>query len=756
MGSKYPRQNSLPPSLRGSGTRRRETAPPSALTPEMMLEMGVDFLRRKGVPALLLAFLAAGLVGFAAYSILPVEYRAVAQIRISAPKESYPENFIKTQKDFITSTPVLNAALNLPEAKVLPFVQDSLDPVSMLRARLKVESEPNSEIVDVSMAGVDAAEVQALVNAVIDAYVEKSKDTKTVALENEEKILRQQVANHELEIERLRRLQRSLSDEVGQPDPDSTRADLESLTKEVAEKRKQRDELRLKKLSLASELELLENSPPTLTPEEERELRERRDRPLEEALAKLELRAEGIRTNSLLGERDPEYTRVMNYVNRQRAKAEEELGEQRGQLLEGARERQNRTIDGIKGNLKVVEETERLLDTQRLALESRIEKIQKIVADIDGYRAKIGELQTSVSEINKSLQEISRSTLANNITVYKAELPRIAASGKKRLLALAGGPVGAFGFVLLVFWLVDYRLKLVSRAEHLERIMPVPVLGILPIIPKGISLPADEDYAESNKFHKQWIAMLEAINSLRITLTFAPPRHGEEKPNAPKVSSLLITSARDGEGKSTLSAHLAVSFARAGSRVVLVEADMHRPTQFERFGVERSPGLADVLQGTVDISEIIQETAQPGLYLLCAGSAVDDLTGILTPEKLDATFGYLRRHYQTIIIDAPPVLPVYDALLLARQAEQTLLCAMCNHSQTYALQQSLGRLGSVGVEVAGIVVAGSAPSAKYQYYYAGKKGGRPASSGYPSRSTIGRAIDDAPITLPRGHNRDSA
>jgi capsular exopolysaccharide synthesis family protein len=701
----------------------------------MALEMGADFLRRKGVPAFLLATLAAGLVGFGAYSFFPVEYRAVAQVRITAPKDSYPDNFLKTQKDFVTSSPVLNAALNLPEAKALPFVQDSLDPVSVLRSRLKVESEPNSEIFDISMSGVDAEEVQTLVNAVIDAYVERSKDTKTVALENEEAILKQQVTKNETEIERLRRLQRSLADEVGQPDPDSTRTDLDNLNKEVAEKRKQRDDLRLRKLSLTNEIELLESSPPSLTPEEERELRDRRDKPLEEALAKLELRAESIRTNSLLGERDPEYIRVMNYVNKQRTMVEQEIGEQRGQLLERARERQNRNIEALKGNLKVVEETERLLDTQRLALEGRIEKIQKVVADIDGYRAKIGELQTSVSEINKNLQEISRSTLANNISVYKAELPRIASSGKKRLLAMAGGPVGAFGFVLLLFWLVDYRLKLVGRAEHLQRIMPVPVLGILPIIPKEVALPAEKDYAETNKYHRQWIAMLEAINSLRITLTYSPHRQLAEgaTPSTAGVASLLVTSARDGEGKSTLSAHLALSFARAGARVVLVEADMHRPTQFERFGVERSPGLADVLQGTVDISEAIHETTHSGLYLLCAGSMVDDLTGILTPEKLETTFGYLRDRYDTIIIDAPPVLPVYDALLLARQAEQTLLCAMCNHSQTYAIQQALHRLESVGVNVTGLVVAGSAPSSKYQYYYAGKKGTRADAPRYPNR-----------------------
>lgn len=697
------------------------------MTPEMAIEMAVDFLRRRGVLAILIGALVAGLAGFAAISLLPVEYKAVAEVRINAPKDSFPENFLQTQKSFISSPTVLNAALDLPEAKALAFVQNSIDPVSILRQRLKFESNPNSEIIDITMSGVDPREVQVLVNAVVDGYVEKAKDMKTVSLENEEKIFRQEVEQQEREIERLKRLQRSLADEVGQPDPDSIRADLDALNRELAEKRKQRDELRLKQLAAKNDLELLEKSPPQLTPEEERELRESRDKPLEEALSKLEMKADSIRANSLLGDRDPEYLRVLTYIQKQRSRTEEREAEKRGSLLERAKERQERSIESLQSNLKVMEETERLLDSQRLTLENRVSRIQKIVADIDGYKAKINELQAAVLETNKRLQDIGHNTLANNISVvHKADLPKLPSSSKKRLMAIVGGSAGSFFAVIVLFWLLDYRLKLVSRPEHLQLTMPVPVLGVLPAIPRHVKLPGDAEYSESNKDHRQWFAMLEAVNSLRITLTFSPyrrkPEGGPDRDR--RLPSLLITSARDGEGKSTLSAHLAISLARSGARVVLVEADMHRPGQYDRFGVGRTPGLADALSGTLDVSEAIHETEYPGLFLLCAGSPIDDLTGILTPERLEGVFGHLRRQYDTVLIDAPPVLPVYDALLLAREAEQTLLCAMCNHSQTYAIQQALARLESVGVEVAGLVVAGVAPSTRYQYYYGGSaKGG---------------------------------
>lgn len=743
MRSKYPKQP-MPQTVRAGSSRRRE-AETAGVSPEMALEMGIDFLRRRGLPALLLGMLLSGAVVFAGYSLLPKEYQAIAVVQISTPKDNYPEQFLQTQRMLITSPTVLNAALDRPEAKALPFVQNSLDPVNLLRARLKVESQSNSEIVEITMTGMDPHEIQTLVNAVVDAYVENAKDRKTVALEGEERIFRQEVERYQQDIERLRRSQRSLADEVGQADPSSLRNDLDDLNKELAEKRKQRDEVRLKKIAVRSELDLLEKNPPQLTLEEERELREQRDKPIEEALAKLELRADNIRQSSVLGDRDPEYQRVIAYVVKQRKKLSEIEGERRGEMLERARQRQERAIDVAKGNDKVLEETERTLDAQRLALEGRIARIQKIATDIDDYKAKIAETQTSLAEVNKKLQDIGRNTLANSITVVsKAELPRIATTSKKRMAAIVGGGAGAFALVVAFFWFFDYRMKLVSRPEHLQRTLPIPVLGILPTIPKEVSLPREEDLQETNRHFRQWQAMQEGINSLRITLTFSPHRatSGSGTGSTQGLKSLMITSPRDGEGKSTLSAHLALSMARAGGRVVLVEADMHRPTQFRRFEVERAPGLSDALQGTVDISEAIHETRYPGLFLLCAGSPMDDLTGILVPDRLSQVFGYLSKQYDTIVVDAPPVLPVYDALLLGRQVEQTMLCVMCNYSQSYAIHQAIHRLESVGIEAVGLVVNGSVPASKYKYYYGARRGAGVASRGDARMATVAFAETD--------------
>jgi capsular exopolysaccharide synthesis family protein len=206
--------------------------------------------------------------------------------------------------------------------------------------------------------------------------------------------------------------------------------------------------------------------------------------------------------------------------------------------------------------------------------------------------------------------------------------------------------------------------------------------------------------------------MNEAINSLRITLTFAPDRHDNKG-----MSTLMVTSPRDAEGKSTFAAHLAISMARTGVKVVLVEADTHRPTQCETFGVERVPGFSDVLQRRVSLSEVIRDTDYPSLFLLPAGSTGDDRTPTLLPDRIAEVFDELRAQFQTIIVDAPPVLPVYDSMVFGQEVDETVLLVRCDHSRFQTIDQARARLESVGIPVAGLVACGSKSANRYGYYY---------------------------------------
>lgn len=686
------------------------------MTPEMLFETIIDFLKRRGLPAVFLGLLLGGSLAFAAYSLLPVTYTAVASITIRSPRDTLAERFKQTQIDLITSPRVVNAALNDPKAKMLPFVQNSNQPALELPSRVKFVTDLNSEMVDVTMTGEDPYEVQTLVNALVEAYLEQTQELTNVHAANEEKLYAKGLAEVNEQIDSLRRLQADRAGDAGQTDPNSVKVALDAVRAELADKKKQREQAELRKISLEADLKRLKTTTPTLSIEQEQSLMSLKRSETREREAGLEImaqKAEAIRAASTLGERDPEYIKYKKFVDDQRKLLDSETEGLRQKVLERLLEQHRAQIARTTTDIEAIEATIRSLDEDRLELEKREKKLQKLALEIDQYQQKIVTLQKEQQKIAEALKEISFARDSKYISlVGLAELPKIPSSSRKRLLAIAGGGVGGFGMVVLLFWFFDFRRKLVSRPDHLHHLLTLPVLGVLPTIPRGIRLPTDEDFAQSSRTQRQWAAMHEAINALRITLTFAPDRHEDG------LNSLMITSPRDGEGKSTLTAHLAVSLARTGVRVVIIEADMHRPTQYETFRIERVPGLSDVLQQKMDVSEAVRETNFPGLDILTAGTPVEDMTSLLVREKIEPVFEYLRNHYDTVLVDAPPVLPVYDAMLFGRQVDQTLLCAMCNHSQIYTIEQAQRRLESIGIPIMGVVVAAApSPPKYYDSYY---------------------------------------
>lgn len=687
------------------------------MTPEMMLDTIVDFLKRRGLSAFFLGILLGGTLSGVAYHMLPPAYTAVASITIQSPENRHAERFKQTQMDMITSPRVLNAALNDPEAKALPFVQNSNQPTQELQKRVKFVTEVNSELVNVTMTGVDPKELQILVNAIVKAYLEQSKEVTNVNAAQQEQLLEERLRDVEREIKRLRGEQVVYASKAGDSDPNAVKIRYTQVLANLERKREQLKAAQLALPALKNDLENLRSTTPKLTIEQETALQSyTRNADVlnaEKALKQMEIAAEAIRKASVQGERDVEYIRRKQFIDEQRKQIDEEMELNRERFLRRLEEQRTDQINKLKGDIKVQEELIRQLDTDRLALEAEERELQILNAEIEIRNKEIAALEKTRTDYTTELQNVRLARDSKYISlVGLADLPRLPSTSKKRLLAIVGGGAGGFGLVVMLFWFFDFRRKLISRPEHLHRQLSLPVLGTLPMIPRGVRIPTDRDFDGSSKSQRQWIAMQEAINALRITLTFAPDRHEDG------LSSLMITSPRDGEGKSTVTAQLALSLARSGVRVVVVEADMHRPTQSETFEVERNPGLADVLEGTISVAEAIRETKFPGLDVLTAGTPSTDMTALLVADRLQPVFDYLREKYDTVLVDAPPTLPVYDAMLFGRLVDRTLLCAMCNHSQLYAVEQAQERLESIGIPIMGLVVtAAPSPPKYYDNYY---------------------------------------
>ncbi|HVW87681.1 MAG TPA: CpsD/CapB family tyrosine-protein kinase [Bryobacteraceae bacterium] len=187
--------------------------------------------------------------------------------------------------------------------------------------------------------------------------------------------------------------------------------------------------------------------------------------------------------------------------------------------------------------------------------------------------------------------------------------------------------------------------------------------------------------------------------------------------DAQKLRRLLITSALPRDGKSTVALNLATTLAEHGKRtVLLIEADLHHPTLTVELGLERGPGLAECLENGVDVLSVIRRIEPLGWYLLPAGMPQSNPTELLQNDALSAIIERVGPYFDWVLIDAPPVKPLADALSLSRQAHATLLVARAGRTPSQAVEEALTLIGRKNV--LGIILNGvEGIDAAYSKYY---------------------------------------
>lgn len=199
-----------------------------------------------------------------------------------------------------------------------------------------------------------------------------------------------------------------------------------------------------------------------------------------------------------------------------------------------------------------------------------------------------------------------------------------------------------------------------------------------------------------------------------------------------KLKTLLVTSTMPGEGKSWVSSNLAVTFAQAGKKVVLIDADIRKGRQYNIFGVSPRPGLSNYLSGVgedydeedddeeVDLADYIQETEVENLYLIAAGNIPPNPSELLIAPQMVELLDRLKEVCDIIIIDGTPAQLVTDALILARLVDSTVVVAASNQTKREDLKRCITNIQNVGGKIAGIVMNKMPINAKkyeQSYYY---------------------------------------
>ena len=202
----------------------------------------------------------------------------------------------------------------------------------------------------------------------------------------------------------------------------------------------------------------------------------------------------------------------------------------------------------------------------------------------------------------------------------------------------------------------------------------------------------------------------EQYRTIRTNIQFASSADKQ-------IKTIVVTSSGPGEGKSTTSANLAVVFAKSGQRLLLVDADMRKPTVYKTFSLNNASGLSTVLSTSTSVLEAAQKTVIDNLSVLTSGPKPPNPSELLGSARMNQVMEEAKNLYDVVVFDMPPVVAVTDAQIMASKADGTILVVRENVARKESLTKARDLLNMVQARIIGVVYNGAEHSKDSGYYY---------------------------------------
>lgn len=327
------------------------------------------------------------------------------------------------------------------------------------------------------------------------------------------------------------------------------------------------------------------------------------------------------------------------------------------------------------------------------ALEAKLENTKKTYQDRKNQSAEYIEAKNKYIQAKKVLEaaemRLSTETMQKQISLVPAKIWEKAEPGstpaKPNVVAYMALAVmiGLIVGIGLAFF-VEYLDTSVKTLEDIERFLNVPVLAV---IGKDVPLlhDIDGDCVEA-----------EAYRILRTNLEF--------NRKSPDLNTITLISGGPGEGKSTTLCNLAFTCAKGGYNVLVVDADLRRPSQHRLLDMDNSRGLTDYLSTETPMEDVVVKTKVPNLSFIPSGKLPHDAVGILNSQRMVELIQRAKRRYDLVFLDSPPILGVSDGSVLASEVDLTIMVVQHRRFPRAMLQRVKQAVINVGGNLVGVVL----------------------------------------------------
>lgn len=543
-----------------------------------------------------------------------------------------------------------------------------------LRQMIDVREVRNTNLLQISVESTDPQEASDLANSIANEYQRKRIDEQQKLLTRSLATLEDEVQKQRKKVEETSADMARIRSELGITDlnPDSMEDPMQAQEKVLLDQEALVNEARIKSATLRTkyvEIEKLSGDDlmralPTL---------EIQDQTVSQILPQYqETDSELARAmQSGLGRRHP----TIQALAAKKETYERQLSDQVASI--------RRTL---AANLEI---TERSLQTMEQQLgQSRTDQRDSKARSSEYGRAKNAYIQAKKilesAELRLSTESMQRSMPMNPARIWERAEPSSYPSKPKVWLNMAlAVVVGLIVGVGLAFFL-EYLDTSVKTMEDVESFLQVPVLAV---VPQNIHLLCESPEAGTDA---------EAYRILRTNVEF--------NRKSSEANTVTFVSGGAGEGKSTTLANLAWTFAQGGYNTLIVDADLRRPTQHRNFGVGNERGLTDFLTSDLELEDVVQTTALPGLFILPSGPSPSDAAGVLNSQRMIDLVSQVKNRFDIVFFDSPPILGVSDASVLVRVLDVTVVVVQHRRFPRAMLQRVKMAVENAGGDILGVVL----------------------------------------------------